>query len=215
MRILAWIVDTFFPHRCAGCATIGAPLCDACGTALRTHAAPPSRQRFQYLDTLIAACAYKEVAAAAVRALKYRGTVALAQPLARIMLAATQRMPQTWCTDPTIVPVPLHPAREKNRGYNQAALLANTIAVAALRTCEPHALARTHHTASQVRTHSRAERIDNMRGMFTCPSPALVAHRDIILVDDVCTTGATLDDCARALKEAGARRVIGLVFARD
>ena len=75
-------------------------------------------------------------------------------------------------------------------------------------------LKRTRHTVSQVGTHSRWERLDNIEGAFLCSDPAAVAGRDIVLIDDVCTTGATLDACAAALKSAGASHVSAIVLAR-
>jgi len=112
-----------------------------------------------------------------------------------------------------VVPVPLHRERERERGYNQAALLSKPLA---------KRLRLPHRAALLVRTRARPdkqvlsleERWESVRGAFaTCPG-SQVDNLRVLLVDDVLTTGATLDACARALREAGAKSVIGLTVAR-
>ncbi|MDD5606052.1 MAG: hypothetical protein PHR51_01880 [Patescibacteria group bacterium] len=103
-----------------------------------------------------------------------------------------------------IVPVPLHPRRLVMRGYNQAELLASYLG-------DVHnVLKRTRRTLSQTGL-SRARRVANVASAFVCVRPVA---SEIVLVDDVATTGATLNECAKVLKDAGARRVWGLVVAR-
>jgi len=153
----------------------------------------------------------------AIYALKYRALQQLAVPLgdwAAGVIGLRRGTAVMFGTNPLLVPVPLHPSRLRERDYNQAALLARRLAIASAMPLEESALARVRHTGSQVRTHSRVERLDNMKGAFSVAHPETVADRDIVLVDDVCTTGATLEDCARALKEAGARSVSAIVLAR-
>jgi ComF family protein len=113
-----------------------------------------------------------------------------------------------------LVPVPLDAARLRARGYNQAALLAASLGAALGWPVLPDALQRTRPTRPQVGLSPR-ERRANVRGAFGCPAPSLVQGRRLLLIDDVMTTGATLDACAEALVVAGAARVYGLVVARD
>ncbi len=158
-----------------------------------------------------------DIAETAVYALKYRAMQQLAIPLGDWTATVVGLRPSTrimFGANPLIMPVPLHPTRLRERDYNQAALLARRLAIAAAMPLEESALIRIRHTGSQVRTHSRIERLDNMRGAFAVQRPEMVADRDIVLVDDVCTTGATLEDCARALKESGAASVSAVVVAR-
>jgi ComF family protein len=152
----------------------------------------------------------------AIYALKYRGMHQVATPLGDWMAHTVGVHRETalmFGSNPLIVPVPLHPSRLRERDYNQAALLARRIAIASAMPLEESALIRVRRTGSQVKTHTRTERLDNMRGAFETPRTASVADRDIVLIDDVYTTGATLEDCARALKEAGARSVSAIVLA--
>ncbi len=111
------------------------------------------------------------------------------------------------------MPVPLHPARLAERGYNQAALLGAAAARELGAPLQPRALLRTRNTSQQARL-PRAGRLENVAGAFRVRAPALVRGRRIVLVDDVATTGATLAACVAALRESGAVSVTPLVVAR-
>jgi len=112
-----------------------------------------------------------------------------------------------------VVAVPLHPARLRERGYCQSDLLARELARGLRLPYWRGAVARLRHTRPQVGL-TVAERWDNMRDAFACRSEGVIAQR-VILIDDVCTTGATLDACTQALRAGGARSVWGLVLARS
>ncbi|MDY7039964.1 MAG: ComF family protein [Chloroflexota bacterium] len=115
-------------------------------------------------------------------------------------------------TAEAIVPVPLHPTRERTRGYNQSALLARRITEATeLPICE-NLLARVQATSPQVELGAE-ERRQNVHGAFQCQSGAARGRR-ILLIDDVCTTGATLEACSQALRADGATSVWALTLAR-
>ncbi len=113
-----------------------------------------------------------------------------------------------------IIPVPLHKKRYNWRGFNQAFLLARYVASRFnLRVCD-NLLVRERNTKSQTRIRSMDERRKNIKGAFLCQNRDLVRGKNIIVVDDVCTTLATLNECAKELKKAGAKSVWGLVVAR-
>jgi ComF family protein len=111
-----------------------------------------------------------------------------------------------------LVPVPLHPAKKREREFNQAEVIAELLAE---RSRKPllNALQRVRYTDSQTR-HDRAERMENLRGAFRMRQPDAVLHRHLVLVDDVFTTGSTVEECARVLMKAGAASVRALVVAR-
>lgn len=111
------------------------------------------------------------------------------------------------------MPVPLHKRREIKRGFNQADLLAKEIAeFFKIPYCED-ILKRAKNTKPQTETSNHNQRLENIKNAFVCRKPELVAWKRIIIVDDVMTTGATLNECARALKSSGARSVTAFVVA--
>ncbi len=112
----------------------------------------------------------------------------------------------------TLAPIPLHPKRLRERGYNQAELLARNISQTLQRPLIPNLLRRTRHAPPQVAARNRDERARNVQNAF---QSAPVHAPIIVLIDDVTTTGATLESAAETLLRAGAERVYGLAFAYD
>jgi ComF family protein len=111
-----------------------------------------------------------------------------------------------------IVPVPLHRAREKERGFNQSELLARHLTSALGLEPPVTALTRRAQAVSQT-SLSRTERLKNIRDNFAVTGGKMVRGRTVLLIDDVLTTGATMSECARVLKQAGAKKVMGFTLA--
>lgn len=182
------------------------PLCPRCalaspGGALcgRCLAEPP------HYDATVAALAYAFPADTLIHALKFRGELALAPLLSEMLLG---RIPASERAD-LVLPVPLSPRRLRERGYNQSAEIARHLAARApleLFLCE-----RSRDTAAQT-TLPWSERRRNVRGAFRCARA--IPGGTVAVVDDVMTTGATLDEIAHVLKQAGAARVVNWVVAR-
>jgi ComF family protein len=145
----------------------------------------------------------------ALHRLKYRRDIALGESLAKNMLSCLQE--QSWHLD-VVVPVPLGIARLAERGYNQAALLAMPIALASRLRYSTKALQRVRETRSQVGL-SLEERWVNVENSFAA-NPVLIEGKIVLVVDDVATSGATLNACASALRCAGAAQVFALTLAR-
>lgn len=147
-----------------------------------------------------------------VQGFKFERRRNLAKPLASLLAAAYL---DTWRREDfeLAVPVPLHPRRRRERGFNQAALLAVALQEQLMLPCSESPLSRTRDTLPQVGL-SDAERHRNLRSAFRCDHPAKVRGRRILLVDDVMTTGATAASAAEALLAAGARSVSVLTVAR-
>ncbi len=150
---------------------------------------------------------YDGAARAAVHALKYRGGRHIAGVMGALMRQHLQRRP---LRAEVVVPVPLSRRKLRERGYNQAALLAETIADAVGGAVQ-EPLSRADRPAQQGLT--AVERLRNLSGAIEATER--LSGRSILLVDDVATTGATLSACAEALQAAGAREIRALVFARD
>ena len=202
-------LDVLFPVRCIGCGRSGAYICVLClGKARRTQPAPPTGDG--PLADVMTPFVYEGVVRTAVQHLKYRGVRTLVPEMARPMaweLAVTVPPPFT------LVPVPLHPRRLRERGFNQAELLARELARLLDAPLLTGLLRRTADTSSQVETATRAERLQNVRDAFA--STGTLDGEAVVLVDDVTTTGATLSSAARALRSAGASRVYGLTYAHE
>lgn len=113
-----------------------------------------------------------------------------------------------------IIPVPLHGKRLRERGYNQSALLAEHIGKLVSLPVDEQSLMREKFALPQARTSGINERRNNVTDVFRC-SGNLVAEKNVLLIDDVSTTGATLDACASVLKKAGALSVWGLTLAKE
>jgi ComF family protein len=145
----------------------------------------------------------------AVHRFKYQGWRRLAAPLAHLL---AERLVIEGLASSMVVAVPLHPDRHRQRGFNQAELLARELRRSLLLGEPPGRLVRVRATVPQV-GNDRLHRWENVRDAFAWRGPELDG-RPLMLVDDVATTGATLEACATALKSAGAGRVIGVTVAR-
>ena len=206
---------------CAACwsklSFIAPPYCERLGIpfpydpgpgvlSMEAIADPPAYQRAR------AAVRYDDVASGLVHALKYGDRLDLAPTMGRWMARAGREL---LADTDALIPVPLHWRRLWTRRFNQSALLAKTIGQENGIAVAGGVLKRVKATAQQVGL-SQAERAQNVQGAFRVPTEckAEVAGRRLILIDDVLTSGATSDACARALLRAGARSVDLLVFAR-
>jgi ComF family protein len=191
---------------CASCATT-VERCDALDNAAHFDAVArdgdltPAHVAFGY---------YGGALAIAIRRLKYEDRPYLARPLGELLRSACRA---AKIGAEAVLPVPLHPRRLAERGYNQSALLAAHVAHELGAPLFTSVLARRVDTAPQVEL-SGDERHANVVAAFAVTSPASVERRALVLVDDVSTTGATLSACRQALLAAGARRVLGIAVAR-
>ena len=194
------------PHGCAACdEPVTTVFCAACAASVvRARDPAPGEAR------VLAFAEFGGAVAEAVRRFKYAGRSDLARPLGDLLRSAAR---QAAITADLVVPVPLHPRRLADRGYNQAALLARHAARELEVPLAACALARSRDTPRQA-SLERAERSKNVASAFRAARRAGVEGRAVLLVDDVATTGATLNACADALVAAGARSVRALVLAR-
>ena len=213
------LVDLLLPPACAGCGRFGHLVCDACLAGFRAASAPDDRFAAsdpgtivgEALELAIAAFAHDGSLRRALQRLKYGGSGRLAVPLAAAAAPALDAL-TGMCGPLPLVPVPVHAARERQRGYNQAALLADALATEA-RLPVRDILQRSRAT---LRQHGlgKAARLHNLRGAFSLRDGARVPPQ-LILVDDILTTSATLEACAQVLRDAGAVSVYGFAIARE
>jgi len=163
------------------------------------------------LDGLRACAFHSGTLRKAIHQFKYEGLRALAAPLGRLMSQAWSELAPSSDFD-AIVPVPLHPARQRERGYNQAVLLARELSPSLHCPVVEHELVRVKATAPQIDL-SAEQRRANVQHAFKCTRSGLAGKR-VLLIDDVCTTGATLEAAAAALYQTGAVSVWSYTLAR-
>ena len=220
-------LDLLFPQWCVGCGKEGDFICYSCCRSLPRIAPPlcPMCGKPQPSGILCPGCVgwqariegirspfrFDGVMRQAIYQLKYRNLRALASTLAKLLndYLGTNPVPGE-----VLVPVPLHQKRLRERGYNQSSLLAQELGKLTKLPVVDNCLIRQRHTPPQARTSTVDERRSNVADAFTCRDHRL-QDRQVLLIDDVSTSGATLDACAAALKAAGATTVWGLVLARE
>ncbi len=159
---------------------------------------------------------YRDGVRGLIHLLKYESVTPVAGPLGGMLAQAiTELLAGSVDAEPLLMPVPLHKSRRRSRGFNQSELIARAAAKRLPQKLELacDALVRQRDTVSQVGL-TREERIANVRDAFRVAAPAGVRGRDVVLIDDVMTTGTTLSECARVLKQAGAERVWAATVAR-
>ena len=218
-------LDIVFPPRCVGCREFGAFICDACMTEApraegercercwtpgRTEACRACYQHPPAFRATRSVFVFTGTARAAVLALKFGGVSALAPTMAAPMNEALDR----WSPPvDLVVPVPLGGLRARTRGYNQARLLAREVARLSGLPFEPSCVRRRTNTPAQSQQPDADARRKNIDNAFE-PGRKRPSGR-VLLIDDVTTTGSTLDACARALLDGGAKDVYCLTFARE
>jgi ComF family protein len=192
-------------------------LCWKCGAFTRARFSEDQRESMrcrqcdQEAFTAARACGFYEGALrASVLALKREPDVA--PRLAKLMFATQQRQPINQAT--LIIPVPLHHERERERGFNQAALLAHELARLSRVPFDEHSIMRQSHTERHRSGMDARARRESVAGAFAVRRPEAIAGQRVLLIDDVFTTGATVSSCAATLKEAGASEVFVLTVAR-
>ena len=221
------MLDLFFPQWCVGCGKEGGFICDSCRRSL-SRIMPPLCPRCgkpqpsgifcpgcvswrAEIDGIRSPFRFDGVMRQAIHQLKYRNLRALAMPLAKLLQDYLVTNPMSG---EVLVPVPLHPKRVRERGYNQSSLLAKELAKLTSLPVIDDCLIRQRHAPPQAKTSTVNERRSNVAHAFTCRDHRLQG-KQVLLIDDVSTSGATLDACATALKAAGVTSVWGLTLARE
>lgn len=218
------LLDLVYPPRCPGCGSLGTvlcarcqsrieppptPACIRCGHPVATESLCPVCQATpSHLDRIAASAIFAPPLREAIHELKYNNGRSLARPLGAHMVAYWQK--RGFSAD-IIVPVPLHRARLAERGYNQAALLARVLGQATDIPLDEKAVVR-HKATQQQALLNASERQENVKDAFSADDQ--VTGKRIVLVDDVATTGATLEACATALRAGGATNVWAFTLAR-
>lgn len=199
-------LEFLFPSRCIRCRRTGSLLCSACQSHIPPL--PPIRESGSPLVERRATAVYVDAIREAIHRLKYEHEPRLAGPLGWRLAAELAR--SDW--EPTLLTaIPLHPLRLRSRGYNQSALLAQELSILSRIPFSAAAVQRVRDTRPQVGLGA-LDRQTNVAGAFVAEA-TLVQRQSIVIIDDVCTTGSTLSECAAALLAEGALRVWALSVA--
>ena len=209
----AWglLLDFVYPPRCGGCDRRGTWLCPECLALVRPIG--DGLLLVEHLDALMCAGAFEGTLRKAIHNFKYNSDTPLAKPLAALAagrLADERSLDRQDSEPPTLVPVPLHPARQRSRGYNQSHLLARELSRMTGWQVEM-SLVRERNTRSQVGLDAQQRR-ENVSGAFAWTGQAVPER--VVLVDDLCTTGATLSECAATLRSKGVLEVYAVTVAK-
>lgn len=234
-KSVIWFLDLIFPIRCIGCGRFSDYVCRGC---LRTIS---TKKNFECIgckrntpfgqtcflcaktnstDQLLIVADYKNpLVEKILKFLKYKFISDLKRPLSFLIKRYLK-----WLTldkkfnvfeaNPLLVPVPLHPRRLNWRGFNQSELLAKDLADMFQMEMASDVIERTGNAIPQADIKEKEERLKNLSGIFRIKNRSRIVGREILLIDDICTTGATLNECARILKANGAIKIVALVVAR-
>jgi ComF family protein len=235
------LLDFFFPIYCLGCRTVmsaSSPtpyLCPHCLEKIRltsqlqclfcsslnpTGQTCAACRRIYHLDYLWPAAHYNDpLLKKALWAYKYKFVHSLHLALGALLIRFLEskhknNFLKTYREQIVIIPVPLHARRFRWRSYNQSALLAEELSRSFSLAMAPPILTRSKKRRPQTEINDPEERRSNIAGIFACSQTEALRGKTILLIDDVCTTGSTLNACAEVLKQAGAEKVIGLVVAK-
>ena len=221
------VINFLFPSHCIGCGKIGtflcescyqklprisSPICNKCGKPESTATLCPTCWGWQsQVDGIRSPFRFEGVIRQAIHELKYHNLKAIAERVAELIFNYLQTNP---VPGEVLVPVPLHKNRLRQRGYNQSGLIVNELSKLTALPVVEGCLLRVKDSLPQAKTETVNDRRRNVANAFTCMDQRL-SGKYVLLVDDVCTSGATLEGCAAALKSAGVLSVWGLTLARE
>lgn len=228
-----FILDIIFPKYCINCGKEGGYLCPDCFSLIDIFEQqycpfcfPPkivfegktciSCKKFKKLNGLYCAASYDSfIVKKLINQFKYGPHIKeLSKPLASLIINHLMNLNKlSTFNNFSLIPVPLHKKKLRQRGFNQAQELAKELSETLKIPIINNVLIKIKQTPAQMEL-KKEEREKNIRGVFSCQKPDLIRDKKILLVDDVLTTGSTMEECTRALKGAGAKEVWGIVAAR-
>lgn len=225
-EVLKFILDTIFPIECIGCKKEGKWICDECFSKIELMEAQhcPICNDESELGMLCEKCEGKsrveqilvvthyddKIVARAIHLLKYKNIKDLALPLSLILAKYIKKLK---LKNSLLIPIPLHKKKLRERGFNQTELIARKISEKLAIPLDPSILSKIKNTKSQMSLDPLTRR-KNIKGAFRCDEPREIKGKTIILLDDVCTTSATLEECAKVIHLHKPKKIIAAVLAR-
>jgi len=237
-RLKSFLLDFLFPKKCIGCGKDSAMLCEKCDKKINIFSAPicfSCRKRLPLenfnrdnflchpknrIRCIFVAASYSDpVLKKAIQKYKYKNANELTIFLSSLMIKSLDNFISRLSLEEknkiVIIPVPLHPKKEKSRGFNQSFLIAQIISEHFNIPLDTASLKRIKNTSPQAQIKNKDTRLKNMEDAFQMNKHADLRNKNILLIDDILTTGATLDECAKALKVSGndVRKIVAAVLA--
>jgi len=227
-RAIEFLLDLVFPRLCVGCGSEGSYLCESCVRGIKRRKAQecpecekPSKlgeyclkcRPGKNLDGIIAGTDFEnEILKHAMHLFKYESVKSLASPLSALFPGTGI---ESICRNGSavLVPVPLHKSKLRKRGYSQTELLAEELGRNLKIEVKAGMLSKSKRTAPQMEL-GKKERLVNLSNAFRCKEPSSVTGKTILLVDDICTTGSTLEECAREIRRHRPGKIWGVTIGR-
>lgn len=237
-KVINWVLDIIFPKICLGCGKFTEKgdfdyvckkcfsdidlknvfECIGCKRETKFGLTCSFCKKNNNIDQLLIAAKLIEPVDRMIKAFKYKFIFEIRKPLSVIARKSIKKLLSKGFNlfedNCLLIPVPLHKTRLNERGFNQSWLIAKDMADAFFVSSGENILRKKYNSKHQADIKPREERLNNVRDNFVLTDAETIRNKTVILVDDICTTGATLNECARFLKESGAKRVIGFVIAR-
>lgn len=213
MKIFDWILDLLYPRRCAFCHRLiegEEAVCARCRKALPYTAGAGGEQKFPFVSCCVSPLYYEGDVRQSLLRYKFRGLTAYAEIYGEFL---SKCIDESDISCDIITWVPLSARRLRRRGYDQARLLAEDLSRRSAIECRP-LLRKTRDNPAQSGTGSAEKRRANVTGIYEAVDPDRLKGSRVLIVDDIVTTGATLSECARTLKSAGAAQVFAAAVAR-
>jgi len=233
MSLLYHILNAIFPRLCFGCNKIVKKedpfLCAECFSKIPIYqtlfcglcyARMPDNKKICHKNSLYilgSATQYAHPVKKLIWELKYNKKIAAAKPLKKIVetyLDKLQLISPIGQISPIVIPIPLHPVKERQRGFNQSELIAETVSEKLNLPLVKNCLLKNKNTLPQMELDSREKREKNIVGSFSIKNPNLIVKKNILLIDDIVTSGSTLREAAKILKSAGAKKIIAITAAK-
>lgn len=214
MKILDLIAHLLYPWKCVFCESVlkDTDICRECEEKLPYTVGDSAMQKFPFIDKCVSPLYYKDKVRASVHRYKFGGCSAYSRRYAALMSDCVENNLDCRSID-VISWIPLSKKRLRQRGYDQARLLAEEIAAKTGLPCR-QLLQKVKNNSAQSLTRDAKQRRENVAGVYALDAGADVSGLRILLVDDVVTTGATISEAARILRKAGAKSVFGVTLAR-
>jgi ComF family protein len=206
-----FVLDILFPVECLGCGKEGEWICGHCEEKVRLDIYVG---KGIFLDKIIVPYSYDNpIIKQSIHLFKYKNIEELGEVLGKIFINGLNKIIRKGDFEAACVPIPLHEKRLRERGFNQSEILAIRVGDFFLWEISSAIISRFRFTRPQVGLNEE-ERKENIKDAFSVKDNKIIHNKRIILIDDVFTTGATMEECAKALKEAGAGEVWGLALAK-